>query len=61
MRRPKIHPFAGGRLILLVPLLALFAWSCGTPKKPKKISYINEESIPGKIAVLPARFLSDGG
>jgi len=61
MRRSNINSFAGRWLILLVPLLALFVWSCSTPKKPKKISYIEERNIPKIIAVLPARFLSDEG
>jgi len=61
MRRPNINSFAGKWLILLVPLLALSVWSCVTPKKPKKVIYIEERNIPRKIAVLPAKFLSDVG
>lgn len=61
IRRPNINSFSGRWLILLVPLLALVVWSCSTTKKPKKVIYIEDKNIPKKIAVLPARFLSDEG
>ena len=58
MKRPCIRFLSGRRWILFVPLLAFFAVSCGAPKKPQKISYIADQEIPKKIAVLPARFVS---
>jgi len=61
MRRPSINSSGARWFILLVPFLAVFVWSCSTTKKPKKVIYIEERHIPRRIAVLPAKFLSEEG
>ena len=61
MRRPNINSSGARWFILLVPFLAVFVWSCSTTKKPKKVIYIEERNIPKRIAVLPAKFLSEEG
>ena len=58
MKRPCVRFLSNRRCILFVPIVALFAVSCVTPKKPQKVSYIAEQNIPRKVAVLPARFIS---
>ncbi|HDZ91323.1 MAG: tetratricopeptide repeat protein [Deltaproteobacteria bacterium] len=46
--------------ILLLPVIALFFWSCAPQQEPGKVPYIKEGAIPRKIAVLPAKFLYKG-
>ncbi len=53
MRLRASTPFVFLHLILTF----IFLSACGTPQKPKEISYVPEKDIPRTIAVMPARLL----